>query len=300
MDRLTSMRVFVQVVEAGGFAAAGRALQLSPPAVTRAVAGLEDDLGTQLLTRTTRRVTVTESGRRYVEDCRRILAEVADAEAAAAGSFATPTGALHVTAPVTFGQRHVLPILGQFLERYPAVRARALFLDRLTNLVDEGIDVAVRIGHLPDSSMHATRVGSVRRVVVGAPEYLDRRGEPTQVDELADHSIIAVGSSPAPTVKWKFGAEGTRAETVSLTPRLRCNTIQGALQGAEAGWGLTRVLSYQVEDALEAGRLRRVLCDREPKPLPVHLVRPEGRYTSATVRAFLDHAQRGLREQLGS
>lgn len=293
MDRLRSTAVFAEVVDSGGFAAAGRALQMSPPAVTRAVSHLERAIGTRLLTRTTRTVVLTESGRRYLEDCRRILADVAAAEAAAAGSFAEPNGTLHVTAPVAFGQRHVLPILGDFLREHPQVVGRVLFLDRVAHLIDEGIDVAVRIGRLPDSSLHAIRVGSVRRLIVAAPAYLEKHGAPVEPRDLREHTVVAVGVGPTPQVRWTFG--GT---TVSLEPRLLCNTIQGGLQAAEAAWGITRLLSYQVQDALNAGRLRRVLTEAEPQPIPVHLVHPEGRHTSAKVRAFLDFAASRLRERL--
>lgn len=290
------MGVFVHVAEGGSFAAAGRALRMSPPAVTRAIAGLERVVGARLLTRTTRRVALTEAGRRYLEDCRRILSDVADAESTAAGSSARPTGTLRVTAPVAFGQRHVLPVLGDFLHDHPAVTGRALFLDRVVDLIDEGVDVALRIGHLPDSSLRSIRVGHVRRVLVGSPAYLQASGTPQDVAQLREHSIIAVTSSPSPTVRWTFGP-GDR-EAITLRPLLSCNTIQGALQAATAGWGLTRLLSYQVHDEVASGRLQRVLADALPDPLPVHLVHPEGRHTSAKVRAFLDFASARLRKRL--
>lgn len=291
------MRVFVKVAETHGFAETARQLQLSPPAVTRAVASLEAAIGTRLLTRTTRRVSLTEAGQRYLDDCRRILVDIEHAEAAAAGSFAQPAGTLSVTAPVMFGQTHVLPTLVRYLERYPAVTGRALFLDRVTNLVDEGIDVAVRIGHLPDSSHHAIRVGWVSRVVCAAPSYLAEHGTPRLPEQLASHTIVAASSSPTPAVKWRFA--GDKPRTVTVHPRLYCNTIQGTLGAVQGGWGVTRVLSYQVQDAFRDGLLQPILVDFQEDALPVQIVHPEGRYAPAKVRSFIAFAVEALRQRLG-
>lgn len=287
------MEVFVRVVEDGSFAAAGRSLQMSPPSVTRAVASLESHVGARLLTRTTRRIALTETGTRYVEDCRRILGDVAEAEALAAGSFARPVGTLNVTAPVEFGRRHVLPVLGDFLDRHPTVRGRALLLNRVVDLVEEGLDVAVRIGPLPDSSLRAIRVGHVRRVTVAAPAYLAEHGAPDIPDDLVHHDVLAVTSSSAPTLKWRFADQH-----VTVSPRLCCNEIAGVLEWAVAGRGITRLLSYQVYDAIAAGTVRTVLRDHEPPDDPVHLVHPQGRQPSAKLRAFLDFAADALRLRL--
>lgn len=290
--------MFVRVVDEGSFAGAARALRMSPPSITRAVASLEDHLDTQLLTRTTRRLALTDSGRRYVEDCRRILSELDTAEAAATGAFVRPKGTLHITAPVMFGHRHVLPVLGEFLDQHPAVDARTLLLDRVVHLIDEGMDVAVRIGHLPDSSLRAIRVGSVRSIVVAAPDYLEEHGPPIEPEDLLHHDIVAVSRSPAPTVKWEFGTKG--AHSVTLEPRLSANTIEAGLHAAESGWGVTRLLSYQVHDAIRAGRLVRVLASAERGPIPVHLVHPDARHTSAKVRAFMEFASAKLRVRLSA
>jgi len=292
------MEVFVRVVDEGSFAGAARALRLSAPSITRAVASLEDHLDTQLLTRTTRRLALTDSGRRYVEDCRRILSELDTAEAAATGAFVRAKGTLHLTAPVMFGQAHVLPILGEFLDLHPAVDARTLFLDRIVHLIDEGMDVAVRIGHLPDSSLRAIRVGTVRSVVVAAPHYLEEHGPPLEPEDLLHHDIVAVSRSPAPSVKWDFGTRETQG--VTLDPRLSANTIATGLHAAESGWGVTRLLSYQVHESIAAGRLVRVLANAEPGPIPVHLVHPDARHVSAKVRAFLDFASAKLRVRLST
>lgn len=292
MDRYHAMRVFVRIAETGGFAEAARQLHMSPPAVTRAVAALEDAIGTRLLTRTTRAVKLTEAGARYLDDCRRILAAIEEAEAAAAGSYATPTGILTVTASVLFGQHYVMPILTEFLDLHPQVTGRAIFLDRVVNLVDEGIDVAIRIGHLPDSSYSAVRVGSVRQVICASPAYLERVGLPQHPSELAQHRIIAATSAWT-SLEWRFGAQGEIA--VQVKPALFCNANEPAISAARAGWGLTRALSYQVGPDLIAGHLQIVLEDFEQPPLPVHIVHPEGRNASAKVRAFIDFARERLR-----
>ncbi len=292
MDRWQAMQVFVRVAEQQSFAAAARQLNLSPPAVTRSVAALEDAIGARLLTRTTRSVKLTEAGQRYVEDCRRILADAAEAEAAAAGSYATPSGTLTVTAPVQFGRLSVLPVVHEYLSRYPAVSVRTLFLDRVVNLMDEGADVAIRIADLPDSSLKAVRVGSVRQVLCAAPDYLERHGVPNIPADLRAHDIIG-STSLASTVEWRFGRKAGMG--VTLRPRLICNTIDAALASAIAGQGVARLLSYQVAPAIADGRLVVVLERNEPEPRPVHIVSADGRRGSAKVRAFIDLAVERLR-----
>ncbi|UYW25834.1 LysR family transcriptional regulator [Methylorubrum extorquens] len=292
MDRLQGMRVFVRVAESGGFAGAARALSMSPAAVTRAVAALEAVIGARLFIRTTRSVKLTEAGGRYLEDCRRILAEIAEAEATAAGSTATPTGVLTLTAPVQFGRLYVLPVVTDYLARHAAVAVRALFLDRIVNLIEEGIDVGVRIGHLADSGLTATRVGSVRRVVCAAPSYLERHGVPETPRDLRDHAVIGA-SNPGTLPEWRFGPEGRT--TVSVHARLVCNTVDAALAAALDGWGIARLLSYQVASAVAEGRLRILLTDDEEAPVPIHVVSPEGRRAPAKTRAFVDLAAARLR-----
>lgn len=292
MDRLQAMQVFIMVAETGGFAETARKLHMSPPAVTRAIAGLEAVIGTRLFTRTTRLVKLTEAGSRYYEDCCRIIADIGEAEASAGGSHATPTGTLTITASVLFGQIYVLPILTEYLDLYPDVVGRALFLDRVTNIVDEGIDVAVRIGHLPDSSHFAIRVGSVRRVICGAPEYFKKFGRPKTPADLKNHRIIAPTSAWA-SLEWRFGQ--AQKMVVHVQPRLFCSTNEGAISAATEGWGLTRLLSYQVGKAVQDGRLEIVLSEFEEDPFPIHIVHPEGRRASAKVRTFVDLAVERLR-----
>ncbi|OYD84921.1 LysR family transcriptional regulator [Azospirillum brasilense] len=291
MDRLQAMRIFVKVAETESFAETARHMHLSAPAVTRAVAALEELIGARLFVRTTRSVKVTEAGARYLEDCRRILSDITEAEAAAGGFYATPTGTLAVTASALFGPMHVLPIVTEYLDRYPGMRAQTFFVDRPVNIVEEGIDVAVRIGHLPDSGFTAIRVGTVRRVVCGAPAYFERHGVPQTPADLKHHRIaVSTGAWASP--EWRFA----RDQRVTIDPVLQCNTNEAAIATAKAGWGLTRVLHYQIGPALLAGELRIVLADHEEPPLPIHVLHPEGRHAPAKVRAFVDLAVARLRE----
>jgi DNA-binding transcriptional LysR family regulator len=293
MDRLQAMTTFVAVVDSGGFASAARKLNLSPPMVTRAVAELEERLGLRLLTRTTRFVRVTDAGARYAEDCRRILAEIDEAETTATGTHAAPRGTLTITAPVLFGQLHVTPVLVDYLKQFPEVDAQCLFLDRVVNLVEEGIDVAVRIGELPDSSLQAVRVGRVRRVLVASPAYLQVQGVPRRPEELAAHTITsAAGVSPAPD--WRFNDAGSPL-VQRMQPRLRTTTNDSAIAAALAGLGITRLLSYQVATHVRSGALQVVLEDFETAPMPVHVVHHEGRRATQKVRAFVDLAVQALR-----
>jgi DNA-binding transcriptional LysR family regulator len=264
---------------------------MSPPAVTRAVAALEEAIGARLFVRTTRSVKLTEAGGRYYEDCRRILGDIAEAEAAAAGSYASPSGTLAVTAAVLFGRLHVLPIVTDYLDAYPTMTARTLFVDRQVNILEEGIDVAVRIGHLPDSGFTAARVGAVRRVVCGSPAYFARHGVPQTPQDLKAHRIaMSTGSWASP--EWRFAGD----QRVTVHPTLTSNTNEAGIAAALAGWGLTRVLHYQIGSALAEGRLQVVLGGYEEEPLPIHVVYPEGRKAPAKVRTFVDLAVARLRE----
>jgi DNA-binding transcriptional LysR family regulator len=293
MDRFHLLNVFVAVAEAESFAAGARRLRMSPPAVTRAVVALEERLGVRLLTRTTRVVRVTEAGARYLEDARRILIEMEEADAAAAGVNATPRGHLAVTAPVLFGKLYVMPIVTEYQSAFAQTTVSALFVDRVVSFVDEGMDVGVRIGPLPDSSLRAIRVGRVRRVVVGAPAYFEEHGIPRTPEDLAGHRLVAA-SGISPTNDWVFQSGGKR-RTVRVAPRIVTNTNDGPLEAACRGYGLTRLLSYQVAPQLASGELRTVLGDFEGPDLPVHVIHREGRHGSAKVRGFVDLAVERLR-----
>lgn len=293
MDRFHLMQVFQAVAEEQGFAAAARRLQMSAPSVTRAVAALEDRLGVKLLNRTTRYVRATEAGLRYLEDVRRILAEVEAADEAAAGVNAEPRGQLAVTAPVLFGRLFVMPGIVAFLQRYPAMEVNALFLDRVVNLVEEGLDVGIRIGELPDSSMRALRVGAVRWVLVASPAYLRQYGMPQSPDELHEHTIIASSAGNFP-IDWRFHHPDGE-HPVRLKPRLTVTTNDAAIEAATHGFGITRVLSYQVASQLANGSLKTLMADLEPPPLPIHIVHREGRQAAAKTRAFIDLLAERLR-----
>jgi len=290
MDRLEAMRVFVAALDAGSLAGAGRRLGHSPAAVSRAIAALEARVGAPLLHRTTRSLRLSEAGERYAAACRRVLTDLEEADLLAAGEAAAPRGMLSITAPLVSGAQVLRPILDAFLDAQPAVRARLLLLDRPVSLVDEGIDVALRIAHLPDSSLVAIRIGEVRRVVCAAPAYLARHppiGEPA---DLVGHQVAAMANFGQDS--WTFAPATPNAALrhVALTPRLVVNNVEAAVASALEGHGLTMVFSYQVAREVCAGRLRIVLADAELPPRPVHLITPEGRLSVPKVRAFVDFA----------
>jgi DNA-binding transcriptional LysR family regulator len=286
MDRLDAMQAFVAVADLQGFAPAARKLGLSPSAVTRLIAALEERLGARLLQRTTRQVALTDVGARYLERVRRILGDVEEAEAAAEGERSRPSGRLVVSAPVGFGRLHVSPVMSAYLKRYPEVSAELLLSDQMINLVEDGVDLAVRIGHLADSTLVARHVGEMRRVVVASSAYLKARGEPKTPASIAAHDTIQFGAMTA-SPDWRFVEEG-REIRVACTPRFATNSADAAIQYAEQGGGLTRVMFYQAADALKAGRLKIVLAKFEQPVLPIHLVYPTSRLLSAKVRAFID------------
>ncbi|WP_285373470.1 LysR family transcriptional regulator [Pseudomonas sp. lyk4-TYG-107] len=294
MDRFQEMQIFATVAQEQGFSAAARRLGLSAASVTRAVAALEQRIGTQLLIRTTRTVHLSEAGQRYLEDCRRILAEVQEAEDSAAGSHAQPRGQLTVTAPVLFGELFVTPLMTSYLTQYPDVSINALLVDRVVSMVEEGIDVAVRIGDLPDSNQHAIRVGEVRRVICGSPEYFAEYGRPVHPHALAGAPVVAT-SAIGQQRNWPFLDAGEPL-SVRPEPRLIVTANQAAITAACMGLGLTRVLSYQVASKIATGELEIVLAEFELPPLPIHVVYQGGRKAPARIRSFVDFTAEALRE----
>jgi DNA-binding transcriptional LysR family regulator len=293
MDRLSAMAAFLAVVDTGGFASAARRLNVSPSVVTRAVGELEARLGVRLLVRTTRFVRVTEAGQGYADDCRRILAELDAADGAAAGAHAAPSGRLTLTGPVNFGRMYVLPIVHRYLAQFAQVDVSCWFVDRIVNLVDEGVDLAVRIGDLPDSSLQAVQVGQVRQVLCAAPDYLARHGTPQRPEELAQHVVVAA-TGVSFTSEWRFH-EGRRQLPVRLQPRLTVTSNEAAAASAAAGMGITRLPLYQVAQAVQEGSLVLVLQAFERAPMPIHVVHREGRNATHKVRAFIDMAVDTLR-----
>ena len=277
------MTVFVAVAEEESFAAGARRLGMSPPAVTRAISALEERLGVKLLNRTTRYVRVTDPGHRYLDDARRIIGELDEADEAAVGINAEPRGHLALTAPVMFGRLFVISGIVDYLQRYPDMEVSAVFLDRVVNLLEEGFDVGIRIGELPDSSMRAIRVGQVRRVLCASPGYLAMNGIPNSPSDLAKHKIVAA-SGVSPVMDWKF-AQGN---TVRVKPLLTVNSNDAAIEAVLGGIGITRLLSYQIEGYLASHQLKILLTEFEPQPLPIHVIHREGRYASAKIRTFVD------------
>lgn len=286
MDRLHEMEVFVAVVDAGSLAKAGKRLRISPPAVTRAVSSLEERLGTRLLNRTTRSLSLTEAGERFLESSKRLLAELDQAEKQAAGETAIPHGHLTITASVTFGRIALRPIISGFLADHPRITVSLILLDRVVNLVDEGVDVAVRIGSLPDSGVIARRVGEVRRVMSANKDYLARRGTPRHPTDLKLHDVIGFTGLMA-NRELRFDDNGRPAQ-VTLTPRFEVNDAAAAIAAAEAGDGIATTLCYMVGDKIRNAQLVPVLQDFWPPPSPVQIVYPHSRLLAAKVRAFVD------------
>lgn len=286
MDRLHLMTVYVAVAEEESFAGAARRLGMSPPAVTRAIATLEDRLGVKLLNRTTRHVRATEAGERYLDDARRVIAAADEADEAAVGINAEPRGHMTITAPVLFGRMYVMPGIVEYLRQHPETTVSALFLDRVVNMLEEGVDVGIRIGELADSSYRALRVGHVRRVLCAAPAYLKKNGIPQTPQELKRHTVI-VASSVSQNVEWRFMDQGEPI-AVRIKPRLTVSSNDGAIEAATMGLGITRLMSYQVAPLLASGKLKVVLSEFESPKVPIHIIHREGRHASAKMRAFID------------
>ncbi|OFX11441.1 MAG: LysR family transcriptional regulator [Alphaproteobacteria bacterium RIFOXYD12_FULL_60_8] len=298
MDRLHEIEVFVAVATAGSFTKAGRRLRLSPPAVTRAISSLEDRLGARIFNRTTRSLSITDVGQRFLENARRILNDLDMAEKEAVGETAVPQGHLTITSSVTFGRLALTPIVCAFLNQHPRVSASLLLLDRVVNLIEEGIDLAVRIGPLPDSNLVGKKIGTVRRILVASPEYISSRGAPHSPTDLRDHSIIAF-TGLMPNRELRF-LDGKSRNSVTVAPRLEINDAVTAIAAAEMGDGITAALSYMVEDKIRKNQLIPVLDSFAPPPLPVHLVYPQSRLISSKLRAFIDFAAPRLRDTLSS
>src|SRR6204780_4633858 len=286
MDRIDAMQAFVAVAALRGFAPAARKLGLSPSGMTRLIAALEDRLGARLLQRTTRSVALTDVGARYLERIKRILADVEEAEGSVRDQRTRPSGRLVVSAPIGFGRLPVSPVMSAYLKRYSEVSGELRLSDRVINLVEDGVDLAVRIGLLADSSLVARQVGEMRRIVVASSAYLEAHGEPATPAAIASRATIQFGATAAPP-DWRFAEDG-REVRVTPAPRFVTNSADAAIQYAESGGGLTRVMFYQAADALRRGGLRIVLAQYEPPPLPIHLVYPTSRLLSHNMRAFID------------
>jgi len=293
MDRLASMSVFVAVVAAGSFSAASRQLRMPLPTVSRKVAEIESHLNAKLLVRSTRKLMLTEAGQAYVEDCRRILEAVTEAERGASGQYNAPQGELSITAPIVFGRLHVVPVVTEFLRAYARVDARLLLIDRPLNLIEDRLDLAVRVGPLPDSRLVASKVGQIRRVVCASPAYLEERGTPKTPQDLLKHECVTFAGL-ADAGSWVFRDH----QAVRVRSRLTTSTAEAAIDATLAGIGLTCTLSYQIAESVKAGRLVVVLRKFEPAPLPVSLLYVHESRITAKLRAFVDFAAHRLRARL--
>ncbi len=296
MNRMHELEVLVAVAEAGSFAGAARRLHLSPPAVTRAIAALEDRLGARVFQRTTRNVTITDTGARFLETARRVLNDLETAEREAMGETTAPQGHLTLTASVTFGRSALGPVVGEFLAAHPRVSVSVLLLDRVVNLVEEGVDMAIRIGELPESRLIAKRLGTVHRILVASPAYLAKHGTPNAPADLRHHAVIAF-TGLMPNREWRHH-NGQRSASIALAPRLEINDAVAAIDAAILGQGITPALSYMVAGHIRAGRLIPVLSAHCLPPQPVHLVYPETRLMAPKLRAFLDFAGPRLKSAL--
>ena len=298
MDRFRAMQTFVRIVDGGSLSAAARALGVSLPAVVRTLAALETQLDTRLLNRTTRRINLTDSGQQYYERARQILAEVQEAELSVSSARRRPTGTLSLTAPVVYGRLKLVPLLAEYRKRFPDVALRLLLLDRNVNLIEEGVDLAIRIGALADSSLVAVELSRVRRVLFASPAYLRRHGEPSHPRELAKHACLSL-SVIAPGEQWHFREQG-RNLAVKVRPVLAANNADAVIGMAEAGAGIGAALSYQVETQLARRALKLVLEPFALPPVPVSALYPHGRFTAAKVREFVALAARSLGERSGA
>ena len=296
MDRLEAMGVLLAVVDAGSLSAAGRKLGMPLATVSRRVSDLEAELRTRLLIRSTRQLTLTEAGRGYVASCRRILDDVNEAERAAAGEYSAPRGELVVTAPVVFGRLHMLPVLSEFLRAYSQVNVRLALGDRIVNLLEDHVDLALRVGSLPDSGLIATHLGSIRRGVCASPAYLSKSGTPRSPRDLAAHQCISF-ELLATASTWRFNVDGADT-SVPIHPRLTVSTAEAAIDAAIEGLGVTCVMSYQLEAALRAGALQLLLESFEPPPLPVSFLYSSQGRLPLKLRALLDFAAPRLRTRL--
>ena len=294
MDKFLAMNTFVRIVEKGSLTAAAAALDTSLPSVVRTLAALERNLGVRLLNRTTRRIHLTDDGAQYLDRCRTILSAMQDAEAALTSRGTEPHGRLAVTASVLFGRRYIAPIVSDFLHRHPHVTADLLFLDRIVNMIEEGIDIAIRIGHLADSTLIAVPVGKVRRVVCASPEYLQRRGTPRTPADVRAHSCVR-HTGLALRGDWHFRV-GRRMVTIPMAAAISCNDIDSSLEACLSGIGLGMFLSYQTAPYRDAKKLRYVLEEFETEPIPVQVVYPQTRLVTSKVRAFVDECVSKLRK----
>ena len=291
MDRIDRLRLFIRIAECRSFADAARSARISATAASRAIAALEDELRVPLFRRTTRAVALTQEGAIYLERARTALAELDAGALDLSGENAEPHGSLIISAPVVFGRIHILPVVNALLAAHRGLNARLVLTDRVVRLVDEGVDVAVRIADLADSGLHAVKLGEVRRVLVASPAYLAKRGTPIKLAEIYDHCLVAFDNFVA-NDEWRFGV--TEKAVVKVAPRLRVNSVDATIDALLGSVGIGRLLSYQVAEHIADGRLVEILSDQAPLPVPVNMVFQANRQRSTNVRAFIDEAKRRI------
>ncbi len=291
LDKLSMMELFVSVATNGSFVSAAHKLNISGPSATRGVNLLEENLGVKLLTRTTRSLALTDAGRVYLDECKKIIQSIENAESLATGVFEQPKGHLRVTSPILFGENYLIPIITKFLDKFPDITIETFFTDRNVNLIDEGMDVALRIGHLEDSSFVAKNVGMVRRVLCASPSYLKKKGVPQNLEELKDHKLI-LARSLTDNKEWHF----KNGKYIRVNSRLGVNTMASASRAAVKGWGIANVLSYQISDYIKVNKLKIVLSELEPDSLPIHILYPEGRHSSVKLKFFIEFVYKELKK----
>lgn len=296
MDRLKAMQIFVAAVEEGSLSAVSRRLFMPLATVSRKLTDLETHLKTRLLLRSSRQLTLTDAGREYLASCLAILEQVAEAERTAAGAYSTAKGQLVITAPLVFGRLHAVPVISEFIEHYPEVDVRLMLLDHCVNLLEECVDIALRIGFLPDSNLIAVPIGKVRKIICASPTYLERFGTPSIPDDLRNHRCVTFEDQASP-FEWFFPV-GECIQRVHVHSRISVNTAEAAIDAALCGSGLTRVLSYQAEQSIKSGHLVRVLQDYEPEAMPVNIVHVGGRHVPMKARAFIDFAGPRIRTRI--
>jgi DNA-binding transcriptional LysR family regulator len=300
MDRLEAMSILVASAEAGSFSAAGRQLGVPLPTISRKIAELEAHLNTRLLVRTTRKLSLTEAGLAYIAACKRILEQVDEAESQAAGEYTVPRGTLTMTAPIVLGRLHVVPVVNEFLANFAQINVYLTLSDHTISLVDEHIDLAVRVGALPDSTLIATKVGEIRRVVCGSPAYFAAHGTPKTPGDLKEHMCVTF-TALASGMTWIFNPRGSKtSKGVRPYCRLKINTAESAIDAAIAGLGVTNVLSYQIAQPVAEGKLKVILQDYEPDPIPVHLVHAGHAILPLKLRRFTEFAASRLRKSLAA
>lgn len=296
MDKFEALRIFIEVAKHQSFIAASQKLGVSAPAVTRAIASLEENLGVMLFHRTTRTVRLTEPGKHFAEDTKSILETLDEAEAAVLGTYTEPKGTLSITAPVQFGEKCVMPIIVDYLSQHPKVTVNAMFYDRITSLVEEDIDIAIRIGHLSDSNLYAKKVGTVRKVVCASPAYFAKHGKPETPNDLIQHKLILPTATDSLPI-WYFQNNGKRV-SIKFAPVMKCNQINASLSAAREGLGITRLLSYQVAADIEAGLLETALVEFQEPEIPVSIIHLEGRRANAKIRSFIDFAEQHFKNNV--